>query len=738
AGCPLFVFGQISGTVKGLDNGKEIPLPGANVYWEGTETGTTTGEDGTYIIPRVNGSNTLTVSFLGYKPQSKIVISRKGIMNFTLQPSGYELEGAEVVGKVDATMVDITKAGLSYKIDDKELKKAACCNLSESFETNASVDVSFTDAVTGTRQIEMLGLAGKYALIQRENIPFARGLNANTGLTYIPGPFVESLQLTKGLSSVLNGYESITGQINVEFYKPETAPRLYLNAFGSQGSRMELNIMSAIPVNQRLSTAILAHTSTIPIARDGNDDGFADIPTGNQLNFMNRWHFSNPESGWEGQIGLSAIRSKKVNGQMEYIESENPSDSLWGYQSEGRRVELFGKNGYVFKDQPFRSLGIIYNLTYQEHNGRFGRRFHRGEQRSAYLNTIYQDIIGSTIHKYRTGISFQMDEVLDRLRLLNLEDPLYQHERTEIVPGAYFEYTYEPNPKFTLVTGVRGDYNGYFERAYITPRLNMRYSVSEHTTLRLGGGRGQRTPNIMAENLNLLASSRVMDFNGVQPMPEVAWNTGASIVQDVRLGKKEFTITADAFYTWFENKLVADLDEGPGTAYLINTEGSRSFSLLTQIDYGLFRNFDVRLAYKYLDSREQFISGLRQSYLIPQHRAFTNLAYQTQSQWKFDLTINWFGSKRLPNSEASPTEFQRADQSPGFFTLNTQVNKTFKNGLEVFAGVDNLLDFRQDNPIVNAENPYAPYFDTNFTWGPVFGRNVYAGLYYTLPDKKKK
>ncbi|MEQ9262399.1 MAG: TonB-dependent receptor [Owenweeksia sp.] len=736
AGLPLASWGQISGVVKGLDNGKEIPLPGANVIWEGSETGTTTAKDGSYTIEKVKGANTLKVSYIGYQSQSKIVISRTGTMNFTLEPSGYELEGAEVVGKVDATTVDVTKAGLSYKIDDKELRKAACCNLSESFETNASVDVSFTDAVTGTRQIEMLGLSGKYALIQRENIPFARGLNSNTGLTYIPGPFVESIQLTKGLSSVLNGYEGITGQINVEFYKPETAPKLYLNAFGNQGSRTELNVMSAIPVNKRLSTAILAHASAISIPRDGNDDGFADIPNGSQLNFTNRWHFKNPDRGWEGQIGVSAVQSKKVGGQMDYITEDNPGNSLWGFESDGRRAELFGKNGYVFKDKPFRSIGIIYSLTYQDHNGRFGERFHYGEQQNAYLNTIYQDIIGSTIHKYRTGISFQLDQITDRLSKPQLEDPLYLQKRTEAVPGAYFEYTLEPNPRFTLVAGIRGDYNNYFEELYITPRLNVRYSLSDHTTFRLGGGRGQRTANVMLENLNLLASSRTMDFTALGISPEVAWNTGASLVQDMRIIDRKLTLTVDAFYTWFDNKVVADLDVDPNTAYFISSTGSRSLSVLSQIDYELSSNFEVRLAYKYLNAKDQFAEELRQSYLIPEHRAFVNLAYQTEQRWKFDLTLNWFGSKRLPDTETSPDEFKRDPQSPGFFTVNAQINKTFKNGLEIFAGVDNLLDFRQDDPIVNADNPYSPYFDTNFTWGPVFGRNVYVGLYYTLPDKE--
>ncbi len=224
---PVFGYAQISGTVSTFQNEKSSPLPGANVFWEGTTIGTTTDKDGKYALEKVAETNTLVVSFIGYKTQTKIVISRKGTMNFILLPEGSNLSEVDVVGRVDATMVDLKRADLTYKIDDKELRKAACCNLSESFETNASVDVTFTDAVTGTRQIEMLGLAGKYALIQRENIPFARGLNANMGLTYIPGPFVQGIQVTKGLSSVINGYESITGQINVDLYKPEPRQPFY-------------------------------------------------------------------------------------------------------------------------------------------------------------------------------------------------------------------------------------------------------------------------------------------------------------------------------------------------------------------------------------------------------------------------------------------------------------------------------------------------------------------------------
>lgn len=735
---PLIGYTQISGTVSTFENNKQTPLPGANVFWKGTETGTTTDENGNYTIERVPESSTLSVSFIGFKAESKVIISRKGTTNFVLLPEESELSEVDVIGRVDATAIDLKRADLTYKIDDKELRKAACCNLSESFETNASVDVAFTDAVTGTRQIEMLGLAGKYALIQRENIPFARGLNANTGLTYIPGPFVQSIQLTKGLSSVLNGYESVTGQINVEYYKPETAPDLMFNAFANQGGRMEVNAISGVDINDKISTAFLLHGSMNQRVNDVNNDGFADIPTNSQINLNNRWHYKG-DNGWEGQIGISAIQSDKVGGQTAYVNSDNREDTtLWGYESHGRRLEVFGKNGYVFKDEAFRSLGLIYSLSYQDHKGRFGQREHYGEQKSAYFNSVFQDIIGTTAHKYRAGLSLQIDDVTDEISILNTETYLYSQKRQEIVPGAYAEYTFEPNVKFTLVAGLRADYNSFYEQAFVTPRLNLRYMPTENTTLRIGGGRGQRSPNVMAENLNLLASSRNMNYSQMDKyMAEIAWNTGASVSQNIPVGEKKVVLNVDAFYTWFENKLVADLDFDPTQAYFINAQGSKSLSILAQADYELFKNFDWRLAYKYLNTQDNFINGLEASYLIPTHRAFTNFGYRTESGWKFDLTLNWFGEKRLPDTELSPVQFQQEAYSDDFFTVNAQINKSFKNGLELFAGVDNLFNYRQKNPIVNAENPNDAYFDTNFTWAPVFGRNIYAGLYYTL-DKKKK
>ena len=729
---PLQLLAQISGKVEAYDGSQLIPLAGVNVYWEGSGVGTVTDAEGNYEIVRTAQSNQLTASFIGYKSVTKIIISKKGQANFILAEEGSQLTEVEIIARVQATSVDLQAAGLSYKITSKELRKAACCNLSESFETNASVDISFTDPVTGQKQIEMLGLSSKYAMIQRENIPFAKGLNSNTGLAMIPGPFVSGLQLTKGLSSVLNGYESITGQINVDFVKPETLNGWLFNVYGNQGSRFELNAIAGIDLSDHLQTGVLAHFSSTPRANDRNSDQFTDMPTGDHLNFMNRWHWRSKSNNWEGQIGVSALIDNKQGGQLEAINEGAEVDSLWQFNSQTQRLEVFGKNGYLFTDNEYHSVGLIYSFSHDDRSARFGEREYAGSQTSAYFNSIYQNKIGDPKHQYRTGISIQIDQVNEDLK--DPIDQLYTQERTEIVPGAYMEYTFEPNPSVTLVAGVRADYNSYFDQILITPRLNLRYAITEKTTFRIGGGRGQRTPNLVAENLNLLASNRKIDFGNWRG-PEVGWNAGASLVQELEIGLEKASFSLDAFYTYFESKLIADLDFDRFSAYLINAEGSNSLSIMTQLDLSPVERFEIRIAYKYLRAQNEYLLGQDQNYYIPMHRAFMNFAYETSNRWKFDLTVNWFGSRRLPSSAKLPEEYQRFSWSPDYFTLNTQINKSFENGLELFAGVDNLLNFTQLDPIVSADDPNSAYFDANYVWAPIFGRNIYAGLYLRL-DKK--
>lgn len=727
--CSFTAFSQVSGHVYEENNGVKSPIVGAAVFWEGSQVTALTNKDGYFEIAKPKGHNLLVVQLIGFKISKKSIISSKGTVDFILTENSEMLEGLNLEGRAKATSVEVNSAQLSLKIGKNELRKAACCNLSESFETNASLDVTFSDAVSGAKQIEMLGQSGKYVSIQRENIPLARGINAQSGLTYIPGPFVNSIQLTKGLSSVINGYESLTGQINIELEKPGDETEFFINGYGNQGSRLETNLGLSTPVNKNLGTTTLAHFSTTPFARDGNDDGFADIPTGYQANVFHKWKYI-LKKGWGGQIGFNYVNDERKGGQLQDVFDGNSTP--WIFNQKTQRTEVFGKTGYAPPNKMSESLGIIYSASYQKQETQLGPRVLKADQKSAYVNVIYQNKLWSPSHKIKTGASFQFDEINESLDSTS-GPQIFRFNRTEAVPGVFAEYSYEPSIMLTVVGGVRVDYHNLFGWMF-TPRAHVKYMPTETTTFRIGGGRGQRTANVLTENATGLASGRSFQVLSQDAIDrEIGWNTGLSFSQSFSIGKSNGNITSDVFYTWFENKLISNFDASADNLLTYYASGSNSFSWLTQLDYSPVKDLEIRIAYKYLKAEEAFGEGQNSlAYAIPKHRGFLNVGYAFPLKITADATLNWFDSRRLPGNSSLPTPFGEPVMSPSYFTLNGQVNKQWGDHWEVYVGVENALNYKVDQPITSSSNPYLASFDTNQVYGPIFGRMFYLGFNYHL------
>ena len=714
--------GSISGRVFENEHGHLHPLIGANVYWSGTQQGTVTDTSGYFTIGNTNQSSSLVVSFTGYKPDT-IYLENGEEITVVLNGS-VELEEVEVVKRRRSTELSRIDPLNIHKIGEAELEKAACCNLSESFETNPSVDVSFTDAITGTRQIQMLGLAGPYTQITRENIPDIRGLSAVYGMEYIPGPWIESIQLIKGTGSVANGFESIAGQINVELRKPETADLLYLNAFLNSESRLEGNLNLAVKLNEKWSTGLLLHGRNQSVAMDKNDDSFMDSPTGNQYILLNRWKYSG-KRGWESQFGIKTTFNKSLGGQMGYDPEQE--EGLWGMDMKTDRIEGWLKLGKVSVSKPYQSFGIqISGLSHQQ-EALFGFKDYNGRQQSVYGNFIFQSILGSTMHKYRTGASIQYDRFDENLDSLD-------YSRNEFIPGVFLEYTFSPADNLDIVSGMRLDIHSNYG-VFLTPRLHIRYAVTDKTILRFSGGRGQRTASIFAENNSVLASSRQVYILGDNPGKpygldaETAWNFGTNLTQFFQLDYREGSASIDFYHTRFTRQVVVDYDDSPQTILFYNLEGrSHASSLQIQFDYELIRRLDMRLAYRWYDVQTAYLSGMKSNPLVAKHRAFLNLAYSTRNHWKFDYTLQWYGSKRLPYTGSNPEEYRLNEKSPDFFLMNAQVSKEWREMFEIYLGVENILNFRQKDPILGSNDPFGPYFDSSMVWGPVFGRMFYLGL----------
>ncbi|WP_419869138.1 TonB-dependent receptor domain-containing protein [Chryseobacterium sp. CT-SW4] len=646
------------------------------------------------------------------------------------------IEEVKLSASKASTSLSKKEAGLVFNIDKKELLKAACCNLSESFETNATVDVSFSNAVTGTKQLKMLGLDQKYTSLTKELLPEIRGLASAYGLNFIPGRWIESIQLTKGGSTVTNGYESITGQINTELLKNAKEPETSLNLFADFNGRAEANITHVAPINDQWSQTILLHGNGTFGNTDMNDDGFLDRPKGTQINAAYLLNYNDLEnSGLGSHFGINFVKDDRTAGQTSFNKqlSQKEQDA-YGVGINISRFQVWNKTGYVFKGKPYQSLGWMNQYVYHQQDSFFGLRNYSGKQNTFYSNLIFESILGNTNHKYKAGASFMYDGY-DETYLTD------SFKRNEIVPGIFAEYTLT-GLKYTLVAGARADFHNLAGTQF-TPRLNFKYDFSPKTILRLSAGRGFRTASVFAENQQYFASNRNIqivpsggDIYGLKP--EIAWNYGASLQQEFKIFGKKSTIIADFFRTDFQNQVLVDLDQSPQQLVFYNLEG-KSFanSFQTQWDFIPLKNFDVKVAYKYYDVQADYTGGRREVPFMAKHRGFVNLAYSTNKNdkggfWSFDTTLNWVGKQKLPNTSSNPEEFQLPAYSNSYAVLNAQISKNFNKKIRAYLGGENLTSYSQKNAIVDFRNPFGNYFDGGMVYAPIMKINLYVGLDVTF------
>jgi len=654
----------------------------------------------------------------------------------TISFSQEKLEDVKVTGKQKGIKKSLTKTANTTLVSSKELLKAACCNLAESFETNPSIDVNFSDALTGTKQIKMLGLTSPYLMITEENIPSVRGASQAYGLSFTPGTWVESIQITKGAGSVVNGFESISGQINTELIKPASDIPFFLNAYGSTDSRFELNTHFNKKVSDKWATSLFVHGNARVAKNDMNDDGFLDNPLGRQLNIANRWQYSNPETGWVTFLNARYMRDEKQTGELDFNpDRDKLTTNYWGSEIVTDRFDFSSKVGYVFKDMPYQSIGFQNAFSNHNQESYFGLNQYNIKQQSYYSNLIFNSIINNTMHKFSTGLNFTYDKYSEFVNLADVS-------RIDNSVGAFFEYTYDDTDKFSYILGGRFDYQNRLG-AFFTPRLHVRYNPWEKSVFRFSAGRGKRAANIYAENQQLFASSRVfsvLDSNGkIYGLdPEIAWNYGISFTQNFILFGKSADVTLDFYRTDFQNQAVVDVMQSPQAVLFYNLRGaSYANSLQIDFNYEIVKHFNLRTAYKYYDISTDYLSGSFQRPLQAKHRLFGNLEYETHikekgQQWKFDFTLNWLGKQQLPFTASNAPEDRLPEYSPSFSVMNAQITRTFSSTFEMYIGGENIGNYRQDKAILGANDPFGTSFDTSIVYAPVFGQMYYAGLRFKI------
>ena len=719
---PIFTFAaqKLKGYVYATDSS---PIIGAQVHWENAKKGVVTDENGYFEIDGTpHKDHMLHITYIGYSENVTHINSFTDLQNIVLKENT-ELGEVVVTKTVSGRISSRTDLLKTEKLTVKELTRAACCNLGESFETNPSVDVVFSDAVTGAKQIQLLGISGQYVQIMTENFPNFRGAAKVYGLDYIPGPWMEGVQISKGAASVKNGFESISGQVNVDYKKPTTADPLSLNLFLGDVGRVEGNADAAITVNENLSTGIFLHYSNEKTSHDVNNDGFLDMPKKHQFNMMNRWHYQ--KDRLISQTGIKFLNDERFSGQDDHTMNSESMHDPYKISIFTNRAEFFTKNGYVLNPDKNESIALIVSGSYHDQKSRYAKSIYNLYESNAYASLMYEKDF-SPMHKISTGLSYNWDnfgQSYDIPQLVSGKQP-----DREAVSGAYGQYTFNYD-KFTVLAGLRADYSSLHDW-FVTPRLHVKYDLNSSLYFRVSAGKGYRSVFALAENSYLLASSRTLNIAD-NLKQESAWNYGVSGTYHIPIKGEELTLSAEWFYTDFSRQVVMDMDSDPRAVSFYNLDGkSHAHVIQLEATYPVFRGFNLLASYRWMNTKVNYGGIEMQKPLVSDYKALLTASYETPlRKWQFDLTSQFNGGGRMPLPDAETPLWDKRFKS--FVIMNAQVTKFFRTW-SVYAGGENLTNFIQDNPIISADNPFSPDFDATMAWGPTQGRRFYLGFRYTI------
>ena len=613
--------------------------------------------------------------------------------------------------------VSLSAVGNTELIGRKELLRAACCNLGESFTTNPSVDVHYADGATGTQQIKLLGLSGTYVQMLTENIPNYRGVAAPYALGYIPGPWMQSIQVSKGASSVKNGYESITGQINVELKKPQATPFADANLYFNSDEKLEANLDGNLKLSERWSTALLGHYELLNKAHDDNGDGFADMPKLRQGSLTSRWAY----------VGDSYIFQASVKGLKEHREG---GQNVHGHAMShpylidiaNERYEAFAKNAFILNPEYMTNIALILSGSVHHERSFYGQKHYDADESNGYASLLFETDFDEH-HSLSTGLSCIYDLLDDDLRL-NTDGAaqIVNSKSSETTPGVYAQYTYKIGERLTVMGGVRWDYSSLWG-SFVTPRMHVKYSPSGIVTLRGSVGKGYRTPHILAENSYLLASNRQLVINSARQ--ERAWNCGLNAALRIPIGERTLELNAEYYYTHFAQQAVIDYDTAPQMLSVHDMKAddkSRSHTIQVDATCEVIPQLNVTAAWRLNDVKATYGGELREKPMNSRYKGLLTASYAPGlGKWQFDATLQLNGGGRMPDYIDHSPSF------PAYEQVNVQMTRFFRHW-SIYAGGENLTGFKQKNVIFSADNPWSKDFDATMIWGPVHGTVWYIGL----------
>ncbi len=717
----------IKGTVLGIEEGTRSPVTGASVQWINTTKGTITNAEGKFELAIANISDKrVIVSMMGFNSDTISADTGKDLLIELRLVST-----SEILVEEDNSSNTISKDVVKTEVlSQNEFKKASCCDLSGCFGSNSSVEVAVTDIVTNTKEMQILGLDGSYTQILMDGIPNMSGLTSKYGLNSIPGTLINKINISKGANSVLQGYESISGIINIELKDFNSSEKFLLNGYMNNTLERHVNTNYAGKWD-KWSTIFSGHTAQESIRLDENGDGFMDAPLITRYMGYNKWSFEDDDEEVSFEAAVQYVNEKRIGGQKGFSKDDMGSNSIYGQTVDLNSFKVYSKFGKTLENNDqvkgFFSYDVYDDLSY------YGITRYNAKQKSLYANVFYETEL-FTDNMLKGGLSYRHELIDEDINFTHATSKSYAgiYNKKESVPGAFLENVFTGlNRKLMVISGVRLDYHNKYD-AIVTPRFLAKYEFTPETILRASFGTGFRTINLFNEYSNLFSSGRDIII-GEELNPEKVVNFGVNLVQYVTIGDVHADVVVDYYKTNFINKIIPDYNSNSSRVTFENLHGSAGSDVF-QVETNIrpFANLDIKNSYKY-NTVKYSQNGIEEDApFIAKHKILSNVSYSfDENKWGANVSMNWFGKQTLPDTKSNPIEYQQPSESEPFAVFNVQINKNFES-FEFYAGLENIFDYKQANPIVSANNPFGQYFDTSFIWGPVKGREIYAGFRFKI------
>lgn len=716
----------VNGSVFGMVDNKKEALDAAVVKWINTKTGTITDENGKFVISAEGITDKrVIVSYIGFSADTVNLENKTGV-EIVLIPNTSTSE-IVVEDKRASTFIG-SEVAKTETITSLELVKDACCDLSGCFGRNSSVEVAVTDILTNSKELKILGLEGAYTQILIDNVPLLSGLNVKYGVSSIPGTIIDKITVSKGSNSVLQGYESISGIMNVILKNQTSSDKFMLNGFVNSVFEKQVNLNYTEKLNQNLNTIFSFHSVQSSNRVDENNDGFLDNPLITRYTFFNKWDYSSEKNKTDVNFAARYWNEERTGGHTDYFQNKDEgSKSIYGQTADINSVESYLRAGKKFSDE--KSMKLYFNSSYYDQNSYYGITRYAADQFSFTGSGFYETALSGKNY-IKAGVSYKYLNIDENISFADSSSKSYagNYLKRESIPGIFMESSFNFfNNKASLMAGFRYDYHNEYKSVY-TPRVLIRYQPVSELVIRTSAGTGFRTINLFNEHANILASSK--DILITETLnPEKIFNFGADVIYYFNLGNSGGSLNLDYYRTDFNNKIIPDYDSDPSAVIFSNLDG-KAYSNVFQSEFNitLFRLLELKLAYKFVDLKYEKNGIMTDQPFNSKNRFFSTVSYTlADDSWGFNAGLQWFGVQRLPSTESNPVIYQRPLNSDPYTLINMQINRNFKN-FEVYAGIENLLDFMQENPIIAADDPFGPYFDTSYIWGPTMGREFYFGF----------